>query len=54
MAITKPNYGIYGPASGDYAVLEAKNIVWESKNNFCVSYFGNLYVAGPEEFIAKK
>lgn len=50
MAITKPNYGIYGPASGDYAVLEAKNIVWESKNNFCVSYFGNLYVVADSHF----
>ena len=50
MAITKPNYGIYGPASGDYAVLEAKNIVWESKNNFCVNYFGNLYVVADSHF----
>ena len=50
MAITKPNYGIYGPASGDYAVLEAKNIVWESKNQFCVSYFGKLYVVADSHF----
>ena len=50
MAITIPNYGIYGPASGDYAVFEAKNIVWESKNNFCVNYFGNLYVVAESHF----
>ena len=50
MAITIPNYGIYGPASGDYAVFEAKNIVWESKNNFCVNYFGNLYVVADSHF----
>lgn len=50
MAITKPNYGIYGPASGDYAVLEAKKIVWESKNQFCVSYYGNLYVVADSHF----
>lgn len=50
MAITIPNYGIYGPASGDYAVFEAKNIVWESKNNFCINYFGNLYVVADSHF----
>ena len=50
MAITKPNYGIYGPETGDYAVFEAKNVVWESKNQFCVSYFGNLYVVADSHF----
>jgi len=50
MNITKPTYGIYGPESGNYAVFQAKNIVWESKNNFCVSYFGNLYVVADSHF----
>ena len=50
MAITIPNFGIYGPTSGDYAVFEAKNVVWESKNNFCVSYFGKLYVVADNHF----
>ena len=50
MAITKPNYGIYGPATGDYAVFEAKNVVWEIKSNFCVSYFGKLYVVAESHF----
>jgi len=50
MAITKPNYGIYGPATGDYAVFQAKDIVWESINNFCVSYFNNLYVVADTHF----
>jgi hypothetical protein len=50
MAITKPNYGIYGPTSGEYAVFEAKNVVWESRNNFCVNYFGNLYVVADNHF----
>ena len=50
MNITKPTYGIYGPESGNYAVFQAKNIVWESKNNFCVSYFGNLNVVADSHF----
>lgn len=50
MNITLPEFGIYGPTSGDYAVLEAKNIVWGSKNQFCVSYFGKLYVVADSHF----
>ena len=50
MYITVPDFGIYGPTSGDYAVFEAKNVVWESKNNYCVSYFGNLYVVADSHF----
>ena len=50
MDITKPQYGIYGPTSGDYAVLEAKNIVWGGRNNYCVNYFGNLYVVANSHF----
>ncbi len=50
MAITVPNNGIFGPKSGDYAVFQAKNIVWESRNNFCVSYFDNLYVVADSHF----
>ena len=50
MAITLPDFGIYGPTSGDYAVFEAKNIVWGGRNNYCVNYFGNLYVVANSHF----
>ena len=50
MAITVPDYGIYGPESGDYAVFQAKDIVWESKNNFCANYYNNLYVVADSHF----
>ncbi len=50
MNITLPEFGIYGPTSGDYAVFEAKNIVWGGKNNYCVNYFNKLYVVADSHF----
>lgn len=50
MNITVPEFGIYGPTSGDYAVFEAKNVVWGGRNNYCVSYFGKLYVVAENHF----
>lgn len=50
MNITLPEYGIYGPTSGDYAVFEAKNIVWGGRNNYCVNYFNKLYVVADSHF----
>ena len=50
MNITLPEFGIYGPTSGDYAVFEAKNIVWGGRNNYCVNYFNKLYVVADSHF----
>ena len=50
MDITVVGNGIYGPESGDYAVFQAKDIVWGGKNNFCVSYFNNLCVVAESHF----
>lgn len=54
MAITKDNYGIYGPADDDYAVFQAKEIVRGSdvdpNQGFVANYFGHLYVATDSHF----
>lgn len=50
MNITVVGNGIYGPASGDYAVFQAKDIVWGGPNNYCVSYFNNLCVVADTHF----
>ena len=43
MNASKPNYGIYGPAEGKYAVFKAKNIVAGKENQgFEVTYGNNL------------
>ena len=53
MNATKDNYGFYGPESGDYAVLEANNIVKGANFNqgFEVSYGGNLAVVAKSHFV---
>lgn len=46
-------YGIFGPASGDYAVFQAKDIVRETTlaNTWgAVTYRGNLYVSAETHF----
>ena len=52
MNSTKPDYGFWGPTSGDYAVLQAKDIVtpntWNSKY---VTYGGNLFVYAETHFV---
>ena len=50
MDITIPNYGIYGPESGEYAVFQAKKVVTSQVSNFCVNYYNNLYVVADEHF----
>ena len=50
MNITVVGNGIYGPESGDYAVFQAKDIVWGGQNNYCVSYFNNLCVVADTHF----
>lgn len=50
MNITVVGNGIYGPESGDYAVFQAKDIVWGGENNYCVSYFNNLCVIADTHF----
>lgn len=50
MDITIPDYGIYGPESGDYAVFQAKKVVTSQVSNFCVNYYNNLYVVADEHF----
>lgn len=55
MNCRNPNYGIYGPSTGDgYAVFQAKDVVsghnsWESQY-YQVSYGGQLYVASDTHF----
>ncbi len=50
MIITKPDYGIYGPQTGDYAVFHAKKIVSGASENqgFVANYFQKLIVAYDE------
>ena len=51
MDATKPNYGIYGPETGDKAVFHAKKIVKAKQNQgFEVTYGGHLYVATDDHF----
>lgn len=50
MDITIPDFGIYGPESGNYAVFQAKKVVTSQVSNFCVNYFGNLYVVAESHF----
>ena len=54
MGITKDEYGIYGPATGDYAVFQAKNVVRaegiDANQGFVVNYFQNLYVVAETHF----
>lgn len=54
MGITKDNYGIYGPASGNYAVFQAKDIVRNSgvddNQGFVANYFQNLFVVAQTHF----
>ncbi len=51
MIITKPDYGIYGPQTGDYAVFHAKKIVSgvaDPNQCFVANYFQKLIVAYDE------
>ena len=52
MNITKAEYGIYGPTSGDqWAVFQAKDIVKGTENQgYEITYGGNLYVASDSHF----
>lgn len=51
MNATKADYGIYGPAEGDYAVFRAKKIVAGKEGQcFEVTYGGRLYVATDDHF----
>lgn len=54
MGITKDNYGIYGPAEGEYAVFQAKDIVRNNGVNdnqgFVANYFQKLYVVAQTHF----
>ncbi len=48
-------YGIFGPASGDYAVFQAKDIVRDptlesQRSHGAVTYNGNLYVSAETHF----
>ena len=51
MNATKADYGVYGPASGNFAVFRAKKIVAGAANQgYEVTYGGNLYVASDDHF----
>lgn len=51
MNATKANYGFYGPTSGGYAVLDAKEIVKGAENQgYEVTYGNNLYVYTENHF----
>lgn len=51
MNATKADYGIYGPASGNFAVFRAKKIVaGAAGQGYEVTYGGNLYVATNDHF----
>lgn len=54
MGITKDVYGIYGPAEGDYAVFQAREIVRadnvDLNQGFVANYFNHLYVATDNHF----
>lgn len=51
MNATKADYGIYGPASGNFAVFRAKKIVaGAAGQGYEVTYGGNLYVATDNHF----
>ena len=51
MNATKADYGIYGPASGNFAVFRAKKIVaGATGQGYEVTYGGNLYVATNDHF----
>ena len=53
MNITKAVYGIYGPATGGYAVFQAKEIAHgdcDANQGFVASYFNHLYVATNKHF----
>lgn len=54
MFITKDVYGLYGPATGGYAVFQAKHVVrrdsWQTNQGFVANYFGHLYVATDDHF----
>lgn len=46
-------WGFYGPADGEYAVFQAKNVVRAAgleRNQFAVTYGGNLYVSAETHF----
>ena len=50
-----PNYGFYGPESGDdYAVLQATHIVMAGDEGKKVTYGGNLYVSAEDHFASEK
>ena len=52
MNSTKPDYGFWGPTSGDYAVLQAKDIVTpNTSNSKYVTYGGNLFVCAETHFV---
>lgn len=51
MNATKADYGFYGPSTGGYAVLDAKEIVKGAENQgYEVTYGGNLYVNTESHF----
>jgi hypothetical protein len=51
MNATNANYGFYGPTSGGYAVLDAKEIVKGAENQgYEVTYANNLYVYTESHF----
>ena len=51
MNATKADYGFYGPSTGGYAVLDAKNIVkGKDGQGYEVTYGGNLYVNAESHF----
>jgi hypothetical protein len=51
MNITQAVYGIYGPATGDYAVFQAKDITCDNpRQRFNVSYYDHLYVVSDTHF----
>ena len=52
MCATKPDYGIYGPESGDFAVFQAQRIAAGRENQgFLVTYSGNLAVVADMHFL---
>lgn len=51
MCATKPDYGIYGPETGDYAVFKAgKVLAGKTNQGFLITYGGNLAVVADYHF----
>lgn len=52
MCATKPDYGIYGPESGDFAVFQAQHVAaGQEGQGFLVTYSGNLAVVTDLHFL---